>query len=130
MEPRPTPKRLPDQVRGAIGCDQLLPGQGASLGDEAAKLLVVFGAVGHEGELVGGKKADEAARGRVTLWHLGPAIVGEDALDRVLAEGGVEAALLFEGKQGKALHDSTGEDAGAGAAGVAVLIVRPHSKQP
>ena len=63
---------------------------------------------GHEGELVGGVKADEPARRRVGLEHLGPAIAGsfaalrtaEDALDKVLAQGQVvEAAFFFHRKE-------------------------------
>lgn len=95
--------------------------------------------MGHEGQLVGGVKADQAAGRRVGLEHLGPAIAGpfaalrttKDALDRVRAQGEVaEATFFFRGQEGKALYDSARNAGGAGTAGVAVLIVHPHPRQP
>ena len=93
---------------------QFVPIPRAGIGDEAAHLGVVFRAVRHEGQLVGGVEAYQrtgsrgtASRSRtaspVFVQHLGPTVVGQDPLDKVLAQRQVvEPALLLEWEEREA----------------------------
>ena len=84
---------------------------------------------GHEGELVGSVKADEAAGGRFGLEHLGPAVIGKDALDKVLAQREIiEAAFFFHWQEGQALHEGAGEHAGAVSLRYAMLAIHLDAK--
>jgi hypothetical protein len=101
----------------------------AGVGDEAAHPGVVFGTMGHEGQLVGGMELDQAAGGRLLLQHLRPAIVGKDPLDKVLAERHVvEPALLLKRQEREAVHDLPGEHARAVPLCHSMLIVHFHTK--
>jgi len=75
-------------------------------------------------------EAHQAAGRWVVLQQLGPAVIGKEALDKVLAEGQVvEAALFLHWQQRKALYHLAGKYAGAGALGHAVFVVDFDTKQ-
>jgi LmbE family N-acetylglucosaminyl deacetylase len=57
------------------------------------------------------------------------AIIGKDPLDEILAQRQVvEPALLFQGQEGKPVHDFAGEHAGAVALRHSVFIIHFHTK--
>ena len=123
---------------GAVGCGQLVPIQLAGIRHEAAHLRIVLGAVGHERQFVRGvelacpdrRDRDQAAWGGLLVQHFGPAVVGKNPLDKVLAQGQVvEPSLLLQWQQGKAVHDFAGEHAGAISLRHAMLIIYFHTKQ-
>ncbi len=109
---------------------QFVPIPLAGVRDEAAHIGVMLRTVRHQGQLVGGMELDQAAGRWLLLQHLGPAIVGKDPLDEVLAEGHVvEPALLLQGQQGKAVHDLAGEHAGGVALRHAVFVIHLYPEQ-
>jgi hypothetical protein len=70
---------------GPVLGGEFVPISLAGIGDEAAHLGVMLGAVRHEGELVGGMELDQATGCGFSVEHLRPAVVGKDPLDKVLA---------------------------------------------
>jgi hypothetical protein len=121
---------------GSIVGGQFVPIALARIGDEAAHLGVVLGAVGHEGELVCGVELDQATRRWLLVEQLHPAIIGpvvlfdrQDPLDKVLAQRHiVQATLLLQRQQGEAVHDLAGEHAGAISLCHSMLIIHFHTE--
>ena len=69
-------------------------------------------------------ECDQTTGRGLLVQHLGPAIVGEHSLGKVLSQRHVvEPAFLLQRQQGEAVHDFTREHAGAVALSYAVLVI-------
>ena len=116
--------------QGPVLSGESVPVPLARVSDKATHLGIVFGAVGHERQLVGGMELDQATWRGLLIEHSRPAVIGKNPLDKILPQRQVvEPSFLLQWQQGEALNDLTGEHASAVALGHAVLFVDTDTEQ-